>query len=66
MKLIIRDERPEEETCEIWLKELDNGRIVVMSRVSISRVSNGRKLIEVEFTKDMTAHHTHSSNFKWK
>ena len=59
MRLIIRDEKPKEDTCEIWL-EHKCGYIHLMSKIG-----EGTALIEVVVTDDMKAHHTPNGNFIW-
>ena len=60
MKLIIRDEKPKEDVCEIWLEE-HNGRIHVKSRST-----GGLEKAEVVFYPDDSARPIKNGRFKWE
>ena len=62
MKLIIRDDKPKDDTCEIWLDERSNGYVLVMSQIG-----KGRILTEVILYPEMSIHHPSvTGNFKWE
>ena len=61
MKLIIRDEKPKDDTCEIWLSQAKDGTILVMSQIT-----NEMTHTEIILPPGMNASHAVNGNFKWE
>lgn len=63
MKLVIKDQKPEEteEVVELWLERRPNGEVEVKSRSSKKEMI----LREAAFYPNGTASSLHNSNFKW-
>ena len=63
MKLIIRDEKPKEDTCEIWLESGEAGNVYVKSRVNDGEIGT-----EVLFMPHMQKRKSLSTegNLKWE